>query len=513
PGFSFESVPNLMSGTNPAHTTIERAAPVPGEQFYDPNFGTIVTCVTDADYIHSRHEYARFDPFNVDQTRIILDPDTRWRVYDTSALPYNRPENQVMVIDLEEPRWDPDDPDVIWGLYDFEIRTVNVATQQVSVVKDFAQDPVIGPLINSEPVFRITTREEGEPSTDMRYWVFFLQGDAAVDYVPRYIFTWDEQTDSVLGLYEVAANEVDIDYIGMSSLGNWIIIGGDDWNEGNLKGLTVADVELTQFWNVGLIGHQDVALTTDGREVLVGQNTATDHVDVIVLGQNPQSMPLIQLFYSDPSPFGMQSGIHVSCNTPGFCVISTYIEPGLPERNWLDRSIVLVKLNLNEPTGYYLAKVRGTTGAYYEETHASISDDGKKVVWATNWGANVGQEQVFMMQLDMPENWKQTLVNTDRSPTEAPQGYRLEQNAPNPFNPNTTIRYSVRDNGPLSISVYDMLGRELGILASGNHLAGEYEVDVDTGVLADGRGLSSGIYLYQLTARKHRETRKMVVLK
>lgn len=39
---------------------------------------------------------------------------------------------------------------------------------------------------------------------------------------------------------------------------------------------------------------------------------------------------------------------------------------------------------------------------YWEETHATISNDGARVVWADNWGQSVGQAKCFLMQLDRP---------------------------------------------------------------------------------------------------------------
>ncbi|MBN2328147.1 MAG: hypothetical protein JXR73_13430, partial [Candidatus Omnitrophica bacterium] len=118
--------------------------------------------------------------------------------------------------------------------------------------------------------------------------------------------------------------------------------------------------------------------------------------------------PLILLFYNSESPYGLQDGgLHISCNFPGYAVVSTHIEPGLAEHNWLDRSIVLVKLDPSNPEVFYLAKIHNTTQSYWEETHGTITNDGGKIVWATNWNQNVGQDQVFMMQLDMPPNWAQ----------------------------------------------------------------------------------------------------------
>ena len=150
----------------------------------------------------------------------------------------------------------------------------------------------------------------------------------------------------------------------------------------------------------------------------------TDYIDLIPIDlqtqpileavgsyDNTNRTPLVRLFYSDESPYGLRSGVHISCNVPGYCVVSTYIEPGQPEQNWLDRTMVIVKLDGQNPQAYYLAKLLNTTGSYWEETHATITNDGSKIVWASNWGKNVGHEHVFLMQLDMPSDWKELMTS------------------------------------------------------------------------------------------------------
>jgi hypothetical protein len=118
---------------------------------------------------------------------------------------------------------------------------------------------------------------------------------------------------------------------------------------------------------------------------------------------------LVRLFYDSESAHGLASGVHISCNTPGWCVVSTYIKPGEKEKNWLDRSIILVKLDPKKPRAWYLAKVHNTTDPYWEETQAAIAADGSKVVWACNWGQDVGKEKACLIQLDMPKGWKDLL--------------------------------------------------------------------------------------------------------
>jgi len=414
-GFQFVKVPDPLSGLNPTYPLTTVPVPAVGVPFFDSRFGTIKTRATQTDSYNSRHEYSRFDPFNVDQSMIVLPTtDGDWNVYRTQTMPYNTTASLVRHFDMREPRWDASNPTLLWGLEDFSIVTLDVQSDIKTVIKDFTADSTIGPIISANPVYWITTREEGESSLDKRYWVFILQGDTVV-----YLFTWDRQLDQVPGICQLSTVEADlVDYVGMSPLGNYAIIGADPSDTATIAGLMMANRELTQLHKLGYaIGHSDVGLDSDGNEVIVGQNTWTDYIELTPIDfstspvENPAGyggsgcIPLIRLFYDNQSPYGFQSGVHISCNYPGYAVVSTYIEPALPEQNWLDRSIVLVKLNRVQPRVSYLAKVHNTTQAYWEETHATITNDGKKVVWASNWDQNVGQEQMFLMQLDMPANW------------------------------------------------------------------------------------------------------------
>lgn len=88
-----------------------------------------------------------------------------------------------------------------------------------------------------------------------------------------------------------------------------------------------------------------------------------------------------------------------------------------------------------------------------------------------------------------------------------PEQYSLEQNYPNPFNPTTSIRYQVSSIAQVTLKVYDILGNEVARLVNEDKPVGSYEVDFDASQL------SSGIYLYKLTAGNFIETRKMILIK
>ena len=85
--------------------------------------------------------------------------------------------------------------------------------------------------------------------------------------------------------------------------------------------------------------------------------------------------------------------------------------------------------------------------------------------------------------------------------------YELFDNYPNPFNPTTTIRFTISDLRFTILKIYDVLGSEITTLVNEEKPAGEYEVDWNAGELP------SGIYFYQLKSGSFIETKKMILLK
>ncbi len=91
---------------------------------------------------------------------------------------------------------------------------------------------------------------------------------------------------------------------------------------------------------------------------------------------------------------------------------------------------------------------------------------------------------------------------------ETPKTFVLNQNYPNPFNASTTISYSLPKQENVTLKIYDMIGREVRVLAE-NELqqAGEHKVNFEA------LGLASGVYFYEIVAGEEREKKKMVLLK
>lgn len=88
-----------------------------------------------------------------------------------------------------------------------------------------------------------------------------------------------------------------------------------------------------------------------------------------------------------------------------------------------------------------------------------------------------------------------------------PAAFSLYQNFPNPFNPATTIRYDVPQNGPVRLEVFDLLGTRVRVLVNDQQSAGVHSVRFDAA------GIASGLYYYRLTAGGRSLTKMMTVLK
>lgn len=88
----------------------------------------------------------------------------------------------------------------------------------------------------------------------------------------------------------------------------------------------------------------------------------------------------------------------------------------------------------------------------------------------------------------------------------------LRQNAPNPFNPSTTITFSLAEGGAAELRVFDVRGRNLRVLAAGDLPAGEHSVTWD-GRDDDGRPVPSGIYFYKLRCGGFEGLQRMVLLR
>jgi len=94
----------------------------------------------------------------------------------------------------------------------------------------------------------------------------------------------------------------------------------------------------------------------------------------------------------------------------------------------------------------------------------------------------------------------------DRSET-LPLGFTLEQNFPNPFNPSTTIRFSMKHADHVVLKIFNIAGQEVATLLGGQSNSGNHAVQFNA------NDLGSGTYFYSLTVGKQSVVKKMVLIK
>jgi hypothetical protein len=99
------------------------------------------------------------------------------------------------------------------------------------------------------------------------------------------------------------------------------------------------------------------------------------------------------------------------------------------------------------------------------------------------------------------------LMSVSVDPGLHPAGFTLEPNWPNPFNPATTIAFSLDYAGAASLTVHNLLGETVATLVDGPVQAGRHTVDFDASALA------SGVYIYTLEAGGRSESRKLVLMR
>lgn len=93
-----------------------------------------------------------------------------------------------------------------------------------------------------------------------------------------------------------------------------------------------------------------------------------------------------------------------------------------------------------------------------------------------------------------------------------PGSFALGQNYPNPFNPTTSINFSLPRQSLVDLSVYNIEGKKVATLITGDYPAGEHSIEWD-GTTSSGRPAATGVYFYRLTSESYSDTKKMVMLK
>ncbi|GAB4293822.1 MAG: hypothetical protein Kow0098_14970 [Ignavibacteriaceae bacterium] len=102
-------------------------------------------------------------------------------------------------------------------------------------------------------------------------------------------------------------------------------------------------------------------------------------------------------------------------------------------------------------------------------------------------------------------NYNSNPSNVTSDPDIINYEYKLDQNFPNPFNPSTQIKFTLKERNFVNLTVYDMLGRQVAVLINNTLDSGEHTINFEAANLA------SGVYTYRLQAGEFVESRKMIL--
>jgi photosystem II stability/assembly factor-like uncharacterized protein len=171
----------------------------------------------------------------------------------------------------------------------------------------------------------------------------------------------------------------------------------------------------------------------------------------------------------------------------------------LNKKSWdlvVSNNIIVVATTME---GIFVSKDNGLT---WRNRNFNLPSNNTRILFQHDNFIFAGVSQIGLYKTTISE-----LTNIESNTINIPNSYSLRQNFPNPFNPVTKISFSIPKSEIIKLSVYDINGRLIQTLFSGQIDAGSYELNFDA------TGLPSGLYFYKLESESFSGTKKMILLK
>ena len=161
--------------------------------------------------------------------------------------------------------------------------------------------------------------------------------------------------------------------------------------------------------------------------------------------------------------------------------------------------------------GYRLYRSSEDDGMLASVTPGLILADGRRHYQYIDADVTAGATYRYQLASVGPDG-HETILGSQSATAAAPAKVTLGQNVPNPFNPQTEIRFVLPARTKVDLSIYDVRGRLVRSLVQGSKDAGEQIVRWD-GRNDRGSAVASGVYVYRLRAGKETLSRRMVLLR
>jgi hypothetical protein len=372
------------------------ARPAKGKVFSDPVFKTCVVRVTNAAKepppTFARNDYSRRQPFNADDTLILVYAlNGSWHLYDARTLKYVKklrgPGGDA------EPQWHPTDPRTLYYLPNnggMVVYALDVKTDRKSIKVDFSRPDSRGFRVRDlwPTAARIWTRSEGSPSADGRYWAFQVENN---QFKILGLITYDMKTNTILGKYSTKSRP---DHVSISPSGKYVVV---PWGKhSSERGPVVFTRDLKNRRSLTMnLGHSDLALDSEGKDVLV----SVDHTRGYVYMTHLDTGKTTKLFYIWPHNTTM--AMHFSGKAfrkPGWVLLSTF---GRGHTEWPHQKVFALELKDN-PRVVNLMHHHDAGGDYFAQPQAAVNRNFTRLVVNSNWDMR-GRDHVDVYMVEIPK--------------------------------------------------------------------------------------------------------------
>jgi hypothetical protein len=350
--------------------------PARGGSYTDAIFGTAIKRISDAmntidagrgGAVQSiSQEYSSMSPFNMDNTRLLLQHFSYFAVYDGSGN-FLKDLYQYGISASTEPRWSRTDPNEFYYISGNTLKRFNIGTNASTVVHAFTE------------YSRISGMGESDICFDGKHFV--LAGNS------RYVFVYDIAADAKGPVFDVGSSGL-FDQLYITPDDN-VIIGWYARGSNRQNGIELYDKNMNfQRQLAHAIGHMDVTRDTTGEEVALWANGADANLQVRC------DAGITKIRLSDARQTCVWTGdwslaAHVSASdNSGWFFVDTYNPKDVtPPTGWVPYTNELLQIKMDGTEVRRLAHHRSRPlNSYTYQPKASVSRDGSKLVYTSNYG-------------------------------------------------------------------------------------------------------------------------------
>jgi Tol biopolymer transport system component len=368
---AFASVTDSAVHTPPAYDTF--TPPGKGASYNDPVFGTSIKRLSDAMNMTNNAgsggltsvgtEYSTASPFNSNNTRLILQHDSYFGLYDGNGA-YLR-DLPFAVNASTEPRWSRTDPNVLFYVSGNRLMRLDVAAGASSVLRTFSEYSTI------------SGKGESDISRDGDHFVFAGNN--------RYVFVYEMSSGLKGPVLDTAGHAFDNLYITPS---NSVALGWIATGSARYTGVELFDINMRfQRQLTHAIGHQHLTRDTNGDDVLIWTNS-NDAQPLAGCQNGIVKVRLADARQSCLLQLGWNLAVHITApDGNGWTFVETYApsNPFPQSSNWTayTNEIVQVKLDGSEKRRLVHHRSR-PFDSYVYQPRVTVSRDGSKLVFTSN---------------------------------------------------------------------------------------------------------------------------------